>query len=87
MLPRPPPLSPEVVAAPGAASLYGPGVVLFGQAINDSLQCHGHGEGVDGIIMSELSEAVTMIGGPKAWHGWVADCMAKSSVMLREGCF
>ena len=77
MLPRPPLVPPEVECPANVAALYGPGIVLFGTAVVDALNCHA--EGIEGIVTPKLSDTVAACGGASKWQGFVADCVAKLS--------
>lgn len=77
MLPRPPLVPPEVECPANVAALYGPGIVLFGTAVVNALNCHA--EGIEGIVTPKLSDTVAACGGASKWQGFVADCVAKLS--------
>ena len=64
---------PDVAAS--ATALYGPGIVLFGEAITDALQHHA--ESTDGIPSPELSDVVLSCGGAAKWHAFVANYITK----------
>ena len=59
------------------AALYGPGIVLFGTAVVNALNCHA--EGIEGVVTPKLSDTVAACGGASKWQGFVADCVAKLS--------
>jgi hypothetical protein len=77
---------PDVAAS--AIALYGPGIVLFGEAITYSLQQHA--ESTDGVPSPESSDVVLSCGGAAKWHAFVANYMTKinapreKSVWLRR---
>jgi hypothetical protein len=77
MLPRPPLVPPEVECPANVAALYGPGIVLFGTAVVNALNCHA--EGIEGVVTPKLSDTVAACGGASKWQGFVADCVAKLS--------
>ena len=66
---------PEGSVTTSAVALYGPGIMLFGKDITDSLQCDA--ESTDGVQAPQLSDIVVACGGAAKWHAFVAGCVKK----------